>query len=185
MRHSLDQADRTYGTTNSAQFATFGFFLLAFPALFSIINPLGGTFWFLAATRSLSRQTRAELARWVAIHSFIILTTSLYVGADMLGFFGISLPVLRVAGGIVIALSGWQLLNAGEDPDRDEAQASLLNQRGASSLAFYPLTMPITTGPGTISVAISLGTSRPGGAGAPGQCGRQITTSVACRARRR
>lgn len=55
--------------------------------------------------------------------------------------------MLRVAGGIVIALSGGQMLNAGEEPDRDEAQASLLNQRGASSLAFYPLTMPITTGP--------------------------------------
>ena len=148
------------------QSATFGFFLLCFSALFSIINPLGGTFLFLAATQSLSRQTRAELARWVAIHSFIILTTSLYVGAYVLGFFGISLSVLRVAGGIVIALSGWQMLNAGEDPDRDEAQASLLNHSEASSLAFYPLTMPITTGPGTISVAISLGTSRPSGAGA-------------------
>jgi multiple antibiotic resistance protein len=136
------------------------FFLLAFPALFSIINPLGGAFMFLGATKRLSRDMRTHLARWVAIHSFIILNVSLYVGAYVLEFFGISIPVLRVAGGLVIALAGWNLLNAG-DEGQDQSAVEAVQARDASRIAFYPLTMPITTGPGTISVAVALGTSRP------------------------
>ena len=136
------------------------FFLLAFPALLSIINPLGGAFMFLGATKRLSRDMRAHLARWVAIHSFIILNVSLYIGAYVLEFFGISLPVLRVAGGLVIALAGWNLLNAGEEA-QDQSAVEAVQARDASRIAFYPLTMPITTGPGTIAVAVALGTSRP------------------------
>ena len=135
------------------------FFLLAFPALLSIINPLGGAFIFLGAVEHLSEPTRRYLARWVAIYSFIILNVSLYVGGYVLEFFGISLPVLRVAGGIVIALSAWGMLSAKDtDPKQDVAP---LDEEDANRMAFYPLTMPITTGPGTISVAVSLGTNRP------------------------
>jgi multiple antibiotic resistance protein len=135
------------------------FFLLAFPALLSILNPLGGAFLFLAATRGLPAPLREQLARWVAIHSFVLLTASLYVGAYVLQFFGISMPVLRVAGGIVIALSAWRLLNEGEAGDGAE-QALPPRPSDASRMAFFPLTMPITAGPGTISVAIALGTQR-------------------------
>lgn len=78
-------------------------FLLAFPALFSIVNPVGIAFVFLSATSRFSHSLRASLARWIAIYSFIIITASVYVGAYVLGFFGISVPVLRVAGGIVTA----------------------------------------------------------------------------------
>ena len=134
------------------------FFLLAFPALISILNPLGGAFLFLAATRGLAPELREPLARWVAIHSFILLNASLYVGAYVLSLFGISMPVLRVAGGIVIALSAWKLLSEGEDSD--VAGVELPHVGDASRAAFYPLTMPITAGPGTISVAIALGTQR-------------------------
>lgn len=134
------------------------FFLLAFPALFSIINPLGGAFVFLAATQGLPEDARARLARQVAIYSFIILSVSMLVGVYVLKFFGISMPVLRLAGGIVIALSAWTLLNA-EDEGRDRGAAlEATASRDVAHRAFYPLTMPITTGPGTISVAIALGT---------------------------
>ena len=107
-----------------AEPAAFAFFLLAFPALFSVVNPIGGAFLFLSLTRHLPRSERAHLARWVTFHSFFVLLGSLYVGAYVLSFFGISLPVLRVAGGIVIALTGWKLLNAQEEslpeePPRD------------------------------------------------------------------
>jgi len=138
------------------------FFLLAFPALFSILNPLGGAFIFLAATRRLDPSMREQLARWVAIHSFVVIGASLYVGAYVLGFFGISVPVLRVAGGIVIAMSAWRILNA-EDDAKPVVDIGRLEPGSASRLAFYPLTMPLTAGPGTISVAIALGTSRPRG----------------------
>lgn len=138
------------------------YFLLAFPALFSIVNPLSGAFIFLSATERFHPSLRGPLARWVAIYSFIIISTSFYVGAYVLTFFGISVPVLRVAGGIVIALVAWQMLNRddaksdAETPSRELPAGDTL-----SRIAFYPLTMPLTTGPGTISVAVSLGTSRP------------------------
>ena len=140
-------------------------FLLAFGALISIVNPLSGAFIFFGATRELEPKVRAHVSRWVAIYAFCIVATSLYVGAYVLSFFGISIPVLRVAGGIVVAMSGWRMLN---QPDATEQRRSETpNPRSIdvspSRLAFYPLTMPLTTGPGTISVAISLGAGRPRG----------------------
>jgi multiple antibiotic resistance protein len=140
-------------------------FLLAFGALFSIINPMSGAFIFFGATRELEPRVRTQVSRWVAIYSFSIVAVSLYVGAYVLSFFGVSIPVLRVAGGIVVAMTGWRMLN---QPDATEQRRSETPSPRSidvppSRLAFYPLTMPLTTGPGTISVAISLGASRPRG----------------------
>ena len=140
-------------------------FLLAFGALFSIVNPLSGAFIFFGATREIESRARAQVSRWVAIYAFCIVTVSLYVGAYVLSFFGISIPVLRVAGGIVVAMSGWRMLT---EPDateqrRSETPSPRSTDVPPSRLAFYPLTMPLTTGPGTISVAISLGAGRPSG----------------------
>jgi multiple antibiotic resistance protein len=140
-------------------------FLLAFTALFSIVNPLSGAFIFLGATREADVKMRAAMSRWVAIYSFFIVAGSLYIGAYVLGFFGISLPVLRVAGGIIVASSGFRMLNAPDATQqrRDETPHPKSIDVPPSRLAFYPLTMPLTTGPGTISVAISLGAGRPTG----------------------
>lgn len=138
------------------------FVLLAFPALFSIINPFGGAFIFLAATRGMSEPVRTKLARQVATYSFFLLNASMLIGAFVLRVFGISIPVLRVAGGIVIALSAWKMLNAGEGSEEKEAAVEEAGVRDAGHMAFYPLTMPVTTGPGTISVAIALATGSSG-----------------------
>ncbi len=140
-------------------------FLLAFGALFSIVNPLSGAFVFFAETRELQARARAQVARWVAIYALCIVVASLYVGAYVLGFFGISLPVLRVAGGIVISISGWRMLTEPDATERRRSETPRPRSMRAppSRLAFYPLTLPLTTGPGTISVAISLGASRPAG----------------------
>ena len=140
-------------------------FLLAFTALFSIVNPLSGAFIFFGATRELEHKDRAATARWVAIYSFVIVAASLYIGAYVLSFFGVTIPVLRVAGGIIVASSGWRMLN---EPDaterrRSETPSPRSIDVSPSRLAFYPLAMPLTTGPGTISVAISLGAGRPRG----------------------
>jgi multiple antibiotic resistance protein len=140
-------------------------FLLAFGALFSIVNPLSGAFIFFGATRELDPKVRAAVSRWVSIYAFCIVAASLYIGAYVLSFFGVTIPVLRVAGGIIVAMSGWQMLN---QPDATEQRRSETpNPRSItvspSKLAFYPLTMPLTTGPGTISVAISIGAGRPRG----------------------
>ncbi|MCC7463766.1 MAG: MarC family protein [Gammaproteobacteria bacterium] len=143
------------------------FFLLAFPALFSIINPIGGSFVFLSLTRHYPSRIRALLARWVSIYAFAIVIGSVYIGAHVLDFFGISIPVLRVAGGLVIATAAWRMLNAPDDvrPRQDSAAqdgAAVLAERDTlRRIAFYPLAMPLTTGPGTIAVAVSLGVARP------------------------
>jgi multiple antibiotic resistance protein len=144
-------------------------FLLAFTAFFSIVNPLSSAFIFLTATLGCEPKLRKQLARWVAIYAFAIVSVSLYVGAYVLEFFGISLPVLKVAGGIVIALSGWQMLTGPDATEqrRSETTSALPSSLVPSRLAFYPLTMPLTTGPGTISVAISVGSQRPNGFGEP------------------
>jgi multiple antibiotic resistance protein len=140
-------------------------FLLAFGALFSIVNPLSGAFIFFGATRELDPRVRAQVSRWVAIYAFFLVAVSLYIGAYVLSFFGISIPVLRVAGGIVVAMAGWQMLNAPDATEqrRSETPTPRSIDVSPSRLAFYPLTMPLTTGPGTISVAISLGANRPRG----------------------
>lgn len=138
------------------------FVLLAFPALFSIINPFGGAFIFLAATRHMSQEARTGVARQVATYSFFLLNASMLIGAFVLRIFGISIPVLRVAGGIVIALSAWKLLNTGDDAEGKAAAVEEAGERSVGNMAFFPLTMPITTGPGTISVAIALATGSAG-----------------------
>jgi multiple antibiotic resistance protein len=157
---------RTGGAHKGFELATF---LLAIGALFSIVNPLSGAFIFFSATRELEPKVRAHVAQWVSIYAFIIVAASLYVGAYVLSFFGISIPVLRVAGGIIVSMSGWRMLT---EPDATEQRRSETpNPRSItvppSRLAFYPLTMPLTTGPGTISVAISIGAGRPSGFHAP------------------
>ena len=165
-----------------------GHFLIAFPALFSIINPIGGSFVFLTLTRHYPPQVRAQLARWVAIYAFAIIIGSVYIGAHVLGFFGISLPVLRIAGGIVIATAGWRLLNAPDDaePKRERAAednaAVLAERETVRRIAFFPLAMPLTTGPGTIAIAVSLGATRPREIGRLFGFFWQITLAALCMA---
>jgi len=135
-------------------------FLLVFAAAFPIVNPAGSALIFLEMARHITHRTREELARRIALYSFLVLNVSLFIGSYVLEFFGISVPALRVAGGIVVAAAGWKFLQEHESENVEE-----VTQEGASSaaefrsMAFYPFTMPITTGPGTISVMIALGTS--------------------------
>jgi multiple antibiotic resistance protein len=140
-------------------------FLLAFGALFSIVNPLSGAFIFFGATLGLDPKVRSQVSRWVAIYAFCIIAASLYIGAYVLSFFGISIPVLRVAGGIIVAMSGWRMLTEPDATEQRRSETPYPRSVDAppSRLAFYPLTMPLTTGPGTISVAISIGAGRPSG----------------------
>ena len=134
-------------------------FLLGFPALFSIVNPISGTFIFREVTADRT-QDRGGLARLVALYSLVVMTVALWAGPYVLGFFGITLAALRVAGGIVVALSAWHLLNAPEHLEtRKQQQAA--PTAGVDDVAFFPLTIPFTTGPGTIAVAVALGSSHP------------------------
>lgn len=142
-------------------------FLLVFVGLLPIVNPPGSALLFLAMTRRASRSQRAVLARQVAIYAFFIMITSLFIGAYVLQFFGISVPVMRVAGGLVLALSGWRVLDA---PRMQAETAPVPKAEDAGELAgmaFYPLTMPLTAGPGTVAVAVAIGTGGSSEAGLP------------------
>jgi multiple antibiotic resistance protein len=136
----------------------FNTFLLALAAIFPVVNPPGAALIFLGLTQDATPETRKILARRIARNSFVVLICALLLGALILQFYGISIPILRVAGGIIVALAGWKLLNEGSSKGAAkkaiaDSDAEILNQ------AFYPLTLPLTTGPGSISVVISLGLS--------------------------
>jgi multiple antibiotic resistance protein len=137
-----------------------GAFLLAFPALFSIVNPLSGALIFSQVMAGQTHDERGVLARRIGFYSLIVLLVSLWAGAYVLNFFGVTLGALRVAGGLVVAIRAWSLLMDPEThEERKEQQAAPASS--AEDAAFFPLTMPFTTGPGTISVAITLGSARP------------------------
>lgn len=141
-------------------------FLLALPALFSIVNPLGGALIFAEVTGRRTHAERALLARRIGLYASVVMLVSLWAGAALLAFFGITLAALRIAGGLVVAAQAWRLLAVPEEREaRKAAQAEpARGQEVAGSLdeiAFFPLTLPFTTGPGTISVAIALGAARP------------------------
>lgn len=136
-------------------------FLLAFPALFSIVNPPGAAFIFNEAAGGFDAGDRVRIANRVGFYSLCVMLASLWGGAYVLNFFGISLAALRIAGGAVVSLRAWDLLMS---PERQEARKT--EQAGQSlgrveDVAFFPLTLPFTTGPGTISVCVALGAERP------------------------
>ena len=134
-------------------------------ALFPIVNPIGNTRIFLSLTRGLSSRGRAVLARLIAVNGLILIVTSIFIGTHILAFFGISLPVVQVGGGLVVISTGWTLLR---QPDHDAGDSRDANREcheaDYSRQAFYPLTLPLTVGPGSISVAIAVGANRPEGA---------------------
>lgn len=134
--------------------------LLVVSALFPIVDPIGGAPVFLSLTLNYDRRTRRLLARRIALNSFILLVASFTIGSHVLTFFGISLPVVQVGGGIVVAASGWALLTQKDQSNRD-AVGRTVNCKDALHDAFYPLTLPLTVGPGSISIAITLGANEP------------------------
>ena len=130
-------------------------FLIAFPALFSIVNPLGGALIYSQVTADRAHAERVRLAWRVAAYSTGVMLASLWIGASLINFFGVTLSALRVAGGLVVAVRAWEMLVAPEQSE-DRKQEQAAPATGATDVAFFPLTMPFTTGPGTISIAIAL-----------------------------
>src|SRR5580700_1928405 len=136
-------------------------FLLTFAGLFPIVNPIESAPFFLAMTTGLSRVDRHGLARRIAINGFALPLGSMLLGPWLLEFFGVQLPVVRIAGGLVVTALGWKLLT--QEQWSDHGAAELPNPSQASG-SFYPLTMPLTVGPGSMSVAITIGSRKPANA---------------------
>src|ERR1700741_1359570 len=134
---------------------------LILTALFPIVNPLGGAPLFLSLTHYYSTDERKMLSRRIAMNSIALILGSYLIGTHILAFFGISLPVVQVGGGLVLASTGWAML---KQKDEDSTKADVQRTVDLKDLfrkAFYPLTLPLTVGPGSISVAITLGANEP------------------------
>jgi multiple antibiotic resistance protein len=134
--------------------------LLVVSALFPIVDPIGGAPIFLSLTRDYTPQTRRILARRIAMDSFILMIASFAIGSHVLSFFGISLPVVQVGGGLIVISIGWAMLAQKDEDERGQVRRSV-DCKDVLKDAFYPLTLPLTVGPGSISVAITLGANAP------------------------
>lgn len=130
--------------------------LLIVTALFPIVDPLGGSPFFLSMTNEYPPEARRALSWRIALNSFVLLVASYFVGTYILTFFGISLPIVQVGGGIVLVAMGWAMLMQ-RDEGCDAGNRKQIHPQEVVRQAFYPLTLPLTVGPGSISVAITLG----------------------------
>jgi multiple antibiotic resistance protein len=130
-------------------------FSIAFISLFPVVNPVGGAPIFLSLTRGYPASAQRILARKIALYGFVLLSISLLFGSEILSFFGITLAMMQVAGGLVLASMGWNLLNQPVDDHSEKPLPATLED--ALKHAFFPLTLPITVGPGCISIAITIG----------------------------
>ncbi|MDN7491574.1 MarC family protein [Burkholderia sp. AU45274] len=133
--------------------------LFGFTGLIGIINPFGMAFVFLERTQSLTEAERATLSKQLATNVFFTLLVIFFIGAPVLNFFGISMEALRIGGGFAVAVAGWSMLNAPDVPGGDSAvHGDDLPKLMAR--AFFPLTVPLTIGPGSIAAGIALHANR-------------------------
>ena len=130
---------------------------LLIAALFPIVNPVGSAVVFSAMVNRFDMRLQRRLAKQISIYSFFLLFLSMLCGGAILSFFGVSLYSVQIGGGLVVAINSWFLLaekRAGEGEPIMTVDAIMMR-------AFYPLTLPFTVGPGSISVAIALGAHLP------------------------
>ncbi|MCP4176192.1 MAG: NAAT family transporter [bacterium] len=125
--------------------------MVNFFSLFPIINPIGMSSVFLGLTSHFSRKDRHKTAYKVALYSALLLIGVLFFGKWILGFFGLSLPFIRIAGGLLVSFTAWQMLNA--TPKLSDAEKNESKQN--DDITFFPLTLPITAGAGAIAITIA------------------------------
>jgi len=131
--------------------------LVTLAALLPIVNPLGTAPIFLAMSADLPGHARHRLAAVVARNAFALLAAAMFVGSYVLSFFGISVPVVRVGGGLLVIASGWRLVHEELTPTSSTTPVNEAWERELGRRGFFPLTFPLTVGPGSISIAITLG----------------------------
>src|ERR1035438_2775489 len=132
--------------------------MLVYAALLPIVNPLGMAPIFADMTESYDVSVRRTVAMRVAVNGFVLLMASLFIGSYVLDFFGVSLGAVQLGGGLIVMVSGWRILNQ-QSNISDRQVLSRPDIQTILSQAFYPLTMPLTVGPGSIAVALTLGSN--------------------------
>lgn len=151
MHYRMEFNSASFGAVSLADFVKAA--SVSFVALFPLVNPLGSAPIFLSLTKHYPRDVQRTLARKVSLYGLMLLLSSLVVGVKILAFLGISLGVVQAAGGVIIAHTGWQLLTSQSSDTAANHGESL---QAALTQAFYPLTLPLTVGPGSISIAITM-----------------------------
>jgi multiple antibiotic resistance protein len=132
--------------------------LLVFAALFPIVNPVGMAPIFAGMTFPYPTAIRRTMAMRIAVNGMVLLIASIFIGSYILEFFGISIAAVQFGGGLVVTVSGWHILNRRSDVSERSTDAPQPTSE-ILSRAFYPLTLPLTVGPGSIAVAITLGSN--------------------------
>ena len=128
-------------------------------ALFPVVNPIGSAFIISPYFEDLTSAEKRQAVGKITLYSFLICTVSLFAGHWILELFGISIPVIQVAGGIMICKIGWEFLSSdkkAEDKQHDLKANPLSGYEGIRNKLFYPITFPVTAGAGTISVLFTL-----------------------------
>ncbi|SEH92167.1 multiple antibiotic resistance protein [Paenimyroides aquimaris] len=131
-------------------------FLITFAALFSVINPLGSVPIFLGLTQGDTKESQKRTALWTSVNVFIILVISFFIGKVILNFFGISIDVLRIAGGVVICSSGFGLLSGTFSKKRGVNKKVANDAQQRNDIALTPLAIPMMAGPGSMSLLIAM-----------------------------
>jgi multiple antibiotic resistance protein len=148
-------------SANAALFTPLSLLLASYTSIFSIANPLAAMPVFLSLTEDNTNEERQELSKWASSYMFIILLVFLLAGTYILKFFGISLPGIRIAGGLMIMRAAYSMLSPEEHGEKltDEDKAAA---RQKEDISFSPLAMPLLSGPGSIAVVISLASQAKG-----------------------
>ncbi|MDX3905210.1 MAG: MarC family protein [Pigmentiphaga sp.] len=135
-------------------------FLFSLATLVPILNPTATAPIFLSLTEGASTSMREVLAAKIARNVFLLLCAAMLIGSIVLDFFGISLAIVRVGGGLLVVASAWRLLNSSDGgAERSARMAEGFTAEMANHRAFFPLTFPIACGPGSIAAAITVGAS--------------------------
>lgn len=143
-------------------FLLFGFltkgFLLMLATILPIMNPLAMAPTFLILTEGANASTRTVLARRIGVNVALLLIGAMLVGSYILDIFGISLPIVRVGGGLIVVSASWKMLSR-EPSTRDNRQqmADTFTAAEVRERAFYPMTFPLSCGPGSIAAALTVG----------------------------
>lgn len=130
-------------------------FGLLLAALFSVLNPIGTVPIFVGLTQDYSKAERSRVSLLTGFNVFVILIISFFIGQYVLQFFGITISALRIAGGIIIASSGFSLLNGKFNKNKGISKQVEEDIQSRNDIALTPLAMPMLAGPGSISLLIA------------------------------